>query len=425
MGKQCARRVFAVFMVLFLTVGILTFPSDAQEAAYTQLQQRENVTLKRLAELSGSEAVELLESVGIPYSGVYPAGNPTFVEDTAEWALDIMQGGFVTDFYTEDDSGVGYGSTIRANQAMYARDIQNFLIANDPQMEKLYLWQEGAATFSARALCQLPDEECLAALESYGLVWDFSEYINSETAACIAKSTLQQCLDGDFTGYGASSMYGQLELSLRVKLLAMKYDPQVAELYRAALRSQCGSSLGRMAVPGLTRASTGLKDSTAMGSWAEYYENENCYGYALSANNWIDPGYYSGQTCNPTSISDVLNKTLDDFDTRGYWARYTTTKPSTLTYWEKAICVRTGSQGFHFMSCNPINTSSWSHKPGTSVPLRWNYSSPGYKVWTNEGLYSSGYGGGDVTYNSTIYYIIYWRKGGPGPDINNLDPITE
>lgn len=33
MGKQCARRVFAVFMVLFLTVGILTFPSDAQEAA--------------------------------------------------------------------------------------------------------------------------------------------------------------------------------------------------------------------------------------------------------------------------------------------------------------------------------------------------------------------------------------------------------
>lgn len=33
MGKQCARRAFAVFMVLFLTVGILTFPSDAQEAA--------------------------------------------------------------------------------------------------------------------------------------------------------------------------------------------------------------------------------------------------------------------------------------------------------------------------------------------------------------------------------------------------------
>ena len=40
MGKKCARRIFAVFMVLFLTVGILTFPSDAQEAAYTQLVQR-------------------------------------------------------------------------------------------------------------------------------------------------------------------------------------------------------------------------------------------------------------------------------------------------------------------------------------------------------------------------------------------------
>ena len=30
-----------------------------------------------------------------------------------------------------------------------------------------------------------------------------------------------------------------------------------------------------------------------------------------------------------------------------------------------------------------------------------------------------------IEYDSTIYYIIYWAKGGPGPDINNLDPITE
>lgn len=70
MGKQCARRVFAVFMVLFLTVGILTFPSDAQEAAYTQLQQRENVTLKRLAGIPAEEAKIALSNAGFDTSDI-------------------------------------------------------------------------------------------------------------------------------------------------------------------------------------------------------------------------------------------------------------------------------------------------------------------------------------------------------------------
>ena len=71
------------------------------------------------------------------------------------------------------------------------------------------------------------------------------------------------------------------------------------------------------------------------------------------------------------------------------------------------------------------DASSWLHKPGASVPLRWNYTSPTYKSWTDEGIFSDGYYPGTHTYNSTIYYIIYWAKGGPGPDINSLDPITE
>ena len=90
MGKKCARRIFAVFMVLFLTVGILTFPSDAQEAAYTQLQQRENVTLKRLAEIPGSEAVELLEEAGFSFNRLFFT-NDEFLAETVEKILDYAQ----------------------------------------------------------------------------------------------------------------------------------------------------------------------------------------------------------------------------------------------------------------------------------------------------------------------------------------------
>ena len=50
MRKVYVKRLFSILMILVLLVGVVTFPSAAQEAAYTQLQQRENVTLKRLAE---------------------------------------------------------------------------------------------------------------------------------------------------------------------------------------------------------------------------------------------------------------------------------------------------------------------------------------------------------------------------------------
>ena len=71
MRKVYVKRLFSVLMILVLLVGVVTFPSDAQEAAYTQLQQRENVTLKRLAELPGSEAVELLEEAGFSFNRLF------------------------------------------------------------------------------------------------------------------------------------------------------------------------------------------------------------------------------------------------------------------------------------------------------------------------------------------------------------------
>lgn len=36
---------------------------------------------------------------------------------------------------------------------------------------------------------------------------------------------------------------------------------------------------------------------------------------------------------------------------------------------------------------SPLN--SWAHKPGGTQPLKWNYSSPGFKTWSNEVYFDS------------------------------------
>ena len=71
MGKKCARRIFAVFMVLFLTAGHPhPSPPTPQEAAYTQLQQREDVTLKHLAGIPAEEAKIALSNAGFDTSDI-------------------------------------------------------------------------------------------------------------------------------------------------------------------------------------------------------------------------------------------------------------------------------------------------------------------------------------------------------------------
>lgn len=94
MRKVYVKRLFSVLMILVLLVGVVTFPSDAQEAAYTQLQQRENVTLKRLAELPGSEAVELLEEAGFSFNRLFFT-NDEFLAETVETILDTLSQGYV------------------------------------------------------------------------------------------------------------------------------------------------------------------------------------------------------------------------------------------------------------------------------------------------------------------------------------------
>ena len=44
---------------------------------------------------------------------------------------------------------------------------------------------------------------------------------------------------------------------------------------------------------------------------------------------------------------------------------------------------------------------------------RWNYSNPGAKVWTDE-YFDGNYHPGTTTYDSAIYYVVFWGKGTGG-----------
>lgn len=158
-----------------------------------------------------------------------------------------------------------------------------------------------------------------------------------------------------------------------------------------------------------------LQDSTVIGAWSNDYRYYNCYGYAIGQQVFKDPGYYSGKSFSVSmGISEIADLTVSDLDALGYWGYKTTTKPSALAYYERVVAVRKGSNDYHFMK-GDTSGSDWTHKPAGNQPMHWNYTSPGYKVWTNEYSFQNVNYAGAITYNSTIYYIIYWAKNGAGP----------
>ena len=72
------------------------------------------------------------------------------------------------------------------------------------------------------------------------------------------------------------------------------------------------------------------------------------------------------------------------------------------------------------MRSDPVSLDQWQHKPSSTQPLLWNYSSPQYKNWTNECKFSNNYYSGDIIYNSMIYYIIYKNRNDPGIQYNSF-----
>ncbi|CAM4393542.1 hypothetical protein [Paenibacillus typhae] len=162
-------------------------------------------------------------------------------------------------------------------------------------------------------------------------------------------------------------------------------------------------------------ASYSLQDSTVIGAWSDSYRYYNCYGYAIGNQVFKDPGYHSGKSFSISmGVSEIADLTVSDLDALGYWGYKTTTKPASLAYYQRVVAVRKGSNDYHFMK-GDTSGSDWTHKPAGNSPMRWNFTSPGYKVWTNESSYQNVNYAATTSYTSAIYYVIYWAKNGPGP----------
>lgn len=169
-------------------------------------------------------------------------------------------------------------------------------------------------------------------------------------------------------------------------------------------------------------ASYTLSNSTVIGSWSSSYTGYNCYGYSIGNHVFQNPGYHSNQSFSMgLTIADMADLVVDDLNVLGYWAFKTTTKPSSLASYEKIVAIRKGSQDYHFMK-GDTSGNDWRHKPGGTNPLKWKYTSPGHTIWTNEYSAYNVSNPGDITYNSSIYYIKYWLKNGPGPQPTLIDP---
>lgn len=174
-------------------------------------------------------------------------------------------------------------------------------------------------------------------------------------------------------------------------------------------------------------ASYTLKDNTIIGSWSNSYYNYNCYAYAIGRSSGLQPGQLSGTSFSLTmSISEMANVVLEDLSSLGYWGYTSTSKPSSLPdEYFKVIAMRkdTSNVDYHFMKpYGSLNT--WAHKPGGTQPLKWKYSSPGYKIWNNEAVINGVTYAPTVTYESTIVYIIYKSWNDPGMQPWSLDPIS-
>ena len=150
-----------------------------------------------------------------------------------------------------------------------------------------------------------------------------------------------------------------------------------------------------------------LVDSTLATTWNNSFLSYNCYAYAIDrpADGFINPGYKSGRPFSmEMTISAMADSVIADLTVIGFSAYKTTIKPTVFTGAQIIIAIRKGTVDFHFMK--GIEPNIWKHKPGNTLPLKWKYTTPNYKIWTNEAYFIDTSYAPTTTYNSTVYYIV-------------------
>ena len=136
-------------------------------------------------------------------------------------------------------------------------------------------------------------------------------------------------------------------------------------------------------------------------------EKYNCYAYAISKPQGVNPGYYSGKKLKHLKVDTVLKNVQSDLEKLGF-KHILVNKNYTPKKNEHMIALRCGSSDYHFMK--RMMDGSWTHKPGNTAILKLKGNPWDYSVWRSEAYHPSfGWITSKTTYDSKIYYIVFWR----------------
>ena len=249
-----------------------------------------------------------------------------------------------------------------------------------------------------KKLSEMTEEECINFLESQGteIPKEYIDYVNLGSTVKEMIIYIEEHPEVEHIyNYKAKD-----ELFTNVRKTVLKYN---------GIKSGSDSFISTYSTTSLAS----LQYSKALYSWNERFKSYNCYGSAIDVTAWINPGYrlgveYGANTVSLMSIDRMANLVASDLMSLGYTnITYGGTRPSYESGY-RVIAVRKSSDDFHFMAEKSSNV--WKHKPGDSVELQYNYSSPASGKWTNEGIGRYGLQGGNVEYTSNIMYIKYKLK---------------
>lgn len=249
-----------------------------------------------------------------------------------------------------------------------------------------------------KKLSQMTEDECVEFVKSQGAEIP-EEYINYKELG----STIKEMIIYVESNPGAEHIYNYTatdELFTNVREVVLDY-------YN--IKSDSFLTTSNMA------SVITLQYSKPLGSWNFHYETYNCYAYAISQveDHLINPGYKAGAGYDESVISTISVERFADLvqsDLRllGYTnISYGSTRPSYQSGY-RVIALRKCSRDYHFMA--EMSSNVWTHKPGSSVILQYNYSSPALGKWTNEGVTRYGIQSGSIEYTSDIMYIRYKLK---------------
>jgi len=156
-------------------------------------------------------------------------------------------------------------------------------------------------------------------------------------------------------------------------------------------------------------AASSLKDSEWDGEWYSDYANYNCYAYAIGVTEWHNPGDFSDNkdAFSRTNIAGLAYAVKYDLEGLGFEEIYVGNSKPAIRSYEKLICVRRGTDDYHFMRYD-ASENVWYHKPSTTAVLKYKYEPSFSREWTNEYIDRNGVAHeGGHTYDSQIYYIAY------------------